>query len=212
MTLQVVGAGVGRTGTYSLKLALDQLGLGPTHHMEEVINNPLAQIPLWTAAAHGNPDWARNYEGYNSAVDWPTASFWKELSALYPDSKVVLTLRAPESWYDSFSETIFKLLAGADQAPPHMRPLLEMGAAVIGKAGFMGKTERQELIKAFNDHTAKVKAGVPAGRLLVYEVKQGWEPLCKFLGLPVPSEPFPKSNNREDFWDRIKNSAPQPAA
>src|SRR2546421_9198083 len=91
MALRVIGAGVGRTGTYSLKLALDRLGLGPTHHMEEVIHDPPRQVPLWTAAARGNPDWRSLYQGYNSAVDWPTASFWKELSELYPKAKVVLT-------------------------------------------------------------------------------------------------------------------------
>jgi hypothetical protein len=206
MTLNVVGAGVGRTGTYSLKMALDRLGLGPTHHMEEVIKEPQRQVPLWAAAAQGNPDWPSLFEGYKSAVDFPVASFWEELSTREPSAKVVLTWRTPESWYDSFSQTIFVLMQGADQAPSQMQPLLKMASAVLDKAGFGGKTTRDELIQAFIDHAERVKKGVPAGRLLVYQVKDGWEPLCSFLGLPVPDEPFPKSNNREDFWDRIKGS------
>ncbi|MFN4143467.1 sulfotransferase family protein [Aestuariivirga sp.] len=205
MPLQVIGAGVGRTGTYSLKLALERLGLGPTHHMEEVIKDPPRHVPGWHAAALGKVDWDVLYEGYGSAVDWPTASFWKELSEEYPEAKVVLSTRSPESWHDSFSETIHKLMGGADQAPPHMKPFLEMAAAVLGKAGFSGKTSREELIAAFNAHNDAVKEGVPSGRLLVYEVRDGWEPLCDFLGCDVPDEPFPRSNNREDFWDRIKN-------
>ncbi len=111
MTLEVIGAGVGRTGTYSLKLALEELGFGPCHHMEEVLHNAPIQIPLWTAAAAGKPDWDAALNGYNSAVDWPTASFWSELAKRYPKAKVVLTLRSTESWVASFSETIQKLMA-----------------------------------------------------------------------------------------------------
>ena len=118
MTLQVIGAGVGRTGTHALKLALEQLGVGPTHHMEEVLKDPPRHIPMWIAAAEGKPDWEAAYSGYASAVDWPTASFWQELAEVYPQAKVILTVRSPESWAESFSETINKLMAGADQAPP----------------------------------------------------------------------------------------------
>ncbi|HOB63478.1 MAG TPA: sulfotransferase, partial [Candidatus Competibacteraceae bacterium] len=118
MTMHVIGAGVGRTGTYSLKLALNQLGLGPCHHMEEVLHNMAVQVPLWTAALEGRPDWQAIYHGYSSTVDWPTACFFRELHAAYPTAKFVLTHRSPESWADSFGETIYKLMAGRDQAPP----------------------------------------------------------------------------------------------
>lgn len=204
MALQVIGAGVGRTGTHALKLALEQLGLGPTHHMEEVIKDPPRHVPLWIAAAEGKPDWEAAYSGYASAVDWPTASFWKELAGMYPKAKVVLTVRSPESWADSFSETINTLMAGADQAPPHMQPFMRMGKGVLGKAGFIGLSDRADLIRAFNTHVERVKSGVPADRLLIYEVKDGWEPLCNFLGKPVPSDPFPRTNSRADFWERLK--------
>ena len=208
MTLKVIGAGVGRTGTYSLKLALEQLGLGPCHHMEEVIKNPSVNIPIWHAAARGKPDWNAAYKGYNSAVDWPTAAFWRELMGVYPQAKVILTARSAENWYQSFSTTIFKLLAGMDQAPPHMRPFLEMASAVIAKNGISLAMTPDAIIKTYNDHVDAVKKAVPAGRLLVFEVKEGWGPLCKFLGLPVPDTDFPRTNDQKDFWDRV-NNAPQ---
>jgi Sulfotransferase domain len=204
MSLAVIGVGVGRTGTYSLKLALEQLGLGPCHHMEEVIKDPPTHVPLWMSAAQGKPDWDKNYKDFNSAVDWPTASFWQELANNYPKARFVLTLRSTASWVQSFSETIQKLLAGKDQAPPQMQPFIEMGIAVLGKAGFTAAQDHEALAKAFEAHNYAVRAGLPKDRLLVYEVKDGWTPLCKFLDKPVPSEPFPKTNNREDFWERIK--------
>lgn len=204
MSLTVIGAGVGRTGTYSLKLALEQLGAGPCHHMEEVLKDPPTQVPLWMSAAQGKPDWAKNYKGFTAAVDWPTASFWQELASHYPEAKFVLTLRSTASWVQSFSETIQKLIAGKDHAPPHMLPFIDMGIAVLGKAGFNATQDHEALAKAFEAHTNAIKASLPKNRLLVYEVKDGWAPLCNFLDKPVPADPFPKTNNREDFWERIK--------
>jgi hypothetical protein len=203
MTLRVIGAGVGRTGTYSLKLALNQLGLGPCHHMEEVLHNMAAQVPLWAAAANGHPEWETIFKGYESAVDWPTAGFFRELNAAYPSAKFVLTTRSPESWAQSFSETIYKLLAGKDDAPPEMRAWLDMAAGVIDKTGFPGGLDMAGLMQAFTAHDDAVKAAIPADRLLVYQVKEGWEPLCAFLDLPVPADPFPRTNDRGEFWDRV---------
>lgn len=208
MTLKVIGAGVGRTGTYSLKLALERLGCGPTHHMEEVIKDVPRNAPAWQKAAEGEANWEELYAGYNSAVDWPTASFWRELMVAYPEAKFVISNRSAESWYDSFSETIHKLMLGADHAPPPMQPFMAMGKAVLGKAGFYGPTTREDLIAAYNAHMNAVKAEIPADRLLVLDYRDGWEPLCRFLGRPVPDEPFPRSNNREDFWDRINKGPP----
>ncbi|MBI2717464.1 MAG: hypothetical protein HY245_11925 [Rhizobiales bacterium] len=206
MTLNVIGAGVGRTGTMSLKLALEQLGFGPCHHMEEVIKNPPLHVPLWVAAVQGKPDWKAAFQGYNSAVDWPTAAFWRELAAVNPRAKLILTTRSIESWYASFSETIYKLLGGRDQAPPHMRPLLDMAAGVTAKSGFVDGLDRDGIVGTFKGHADAVKKSIPADRLLVFEVKDGWPPLCRFLGRPIPAAPFPKSNNKEEFWDRIKGS------
>jgi hypothetical protein len=203
MPLQVIGTGVGRTGTYSLKLALEQLGLGPCHHMEEVIFNPQRQVPLWSQVVQGQPDWEAAYDGYHSAVDWPTAAFWQELAEEYPQAKIILTTRSQESWYESFSETIFSLMATQDQAPPEMKPFMEMATGVMEKTGIGTKSSKEEIIRAFNTHNDAIRSTIPEERLLVYEVREGWEPLCEFLGMPVPDTPFPNTNGKEEFWERL---------
>ncbi len=203
MPVKVIGAGVGRTGTYSLKLALTQLGHGPCHHMEDVIHNMPQQVPLWAAAVRGNPDWEAIYKGYNSAVDWPTAGFFRELNSAYPSAKFVLTVRSPESWVESFSQTIYKLLAAKDKVPKEMEAWLDMGSRVIAKTGFPEGLDGIALTKAYDAHNDAVKATIPAERLLVYQVKEGWAPLCAFLGIAVPDQPFPRTNDRVEFWDRI---------
>ena len=203
MTMHVIGAGVGRTGTHSLKLAINRLGLGPCHHMEEVLYNLPAQVPLWSAALAGSPDWHGIYDGYASAVDWPTARFFRELKDAYPRAKFVLTHRSPESWADSFCATIYRLVAASDQVPAEMKAWLEMATGVINDTGFPCGLDRASLIKAFEAHNEAVREVIPASRLLVYQVKEGWEPLCEFLGVPVPDEPFPRTNDREEFWDRV---------
>jgi len=203
MAIGVIGAGVGRTGTHSLKLAINQLGLGPCHHMEEVLHQMPVQVPLWSAALRGRPDWEAIYRGYESAVDWPTAAFFRELIGAYPSAKFVLTLRSPEKWADSFGATIQKLIAEKDHAPPEMKAWLEMAGGGIAKSGFPGDLGRDGLIKAFVAHNEAVKTTIPARQLLVYEVKDGWLPLCEFLGVPVPAGPFPRTNAREEFWDRV---------
>jgi len=201
--MNVIGTGVGRTGTYSLKLALNQLGLGPCHHMEEVLHNMPVQVPLWAAVLDGSPDWQEIYGGYESTVDWPTACFFRELLEAYPDARFVLTHRSPESWADSFGSTIYRLIAGRDEAPPEMKAWLDMASAVIARTGFPDGLSREGLMQAFTAHNERVKRAIPADRLLVYQVKEGWEPLCAFLGVPVPDTPFPRSNDRAEFWDRV---------
>lgn len=205
--MKVIGAGVGRTGTYSLKLAINQLGLGPCHHMEEVLHNMAVQVPLWAAAAQGRADWLAIFDGYESAVDWPTAGFFRELDEAYPEAKFVLTVRSPESWTESFSQTIYKLLAGRAQAPSEMGAWLDMASAVIEKTGFPEGLDGPALTRAFNAHNEAVKAAIPANRLLIFQVKDGWAPLCDFLGVPVPDAPFPRTNDRGEFWDRVSGKA-----
>jgi hypothetical protein len=207
VTLQVIGAGVGRTGTYSLKLAINQLGLGPTHHMDEVINHMPAQLPLWQAALSGKPDWPSIFEEYRSAVDWPTAGFWRELFAANPSARFILTHRSPESWAESFSATIYRLISTPEKAPEKMRPWIEMARGVVGRTGFPLGLDNAGLAAAFNAHLAAVRDVIPASQLLVYQVKEGWEPLCEFLGIPVPDAPFPHTNGRNEFWDRIAGAA-----
>jgi len=203
MPMNVIGAGVGRTGTYTLKLAINHLGVGPCHHMEEVLHHMPVQVPLWSAAVAGRPDWQSIYSGYVSAVDWPTACFFRELLQTYPTAKFVLTHRDPEHWADSFGATIYKLLAGRDEAPPEMRDWLEMASGVVAKTGFPDGLDSDGLMQAFVAHNEAVKNTIPPDQLLVYEVKDGWGPLCAFLDKPVPSEPFPRTNHREEFWDRV---------
>ena len=207
MSLNVIGAGVGRTGTYSLKLAINQLGLGPCHHMEEVLHNQPTQVPLWAAATKGQPDWQTIFEGYESAVDWPTARFFRELHAAYPSAKFILTDRNPDNWVQSFSATIYKLIAQKDQMPPEMQAWIEMGTAVIAGTGFPAGLDCDGLMNAFIAHNEAVKAAIPASQLLVYQVKEGWEPLCAFLDVPVPGEPFPRTNDRAEFWDLVSGKA-----
>ena len=203
MGLKVIGAGVGRTGTYSLKLAINELEFGPCHHMEEVLHNMSVHVPLWSAAAAGAPDWSHIFKGYESAVDWPTACFFRELLKEYPSAKFILTERDPEKWADSFAATIYTLLAGKDEAPPEMRAWLDMAGDVIAKTGFPPGLDRDALVEAFIAHTNAVKETIPASQLLVFEVRQGWKPLCDFLGTPVPATEFPRTNHREEFWDRV---------
>ncbi len=203
MPISVIGTGVGRTGTYSLKLAINQLGLGPCHHMEEVLMKMPTQVPLWSAALGGRANWEGIFDGYRSAVDWPTAGFFRELLAVYPSAKFILTLRSPESWADSFGETIYKLLAGRNQAPPEMKDWLDMATGVVIKTGFPEGLDRNGLIKAFNAHNDAVQNTIPPKQLLVYQVKDSWAPLCEFLGKPIPSDPFPRTNDRSEFWDRV---------
>ena len=173
MSLKVIGAGIGRTGTYSLKTALNDLGFGPCHHMEAVASNLPAQLPLWQEAAKGNADWPAIYEGFGSAVDWPTARFFRELHAAYPEAKFVLGCRSPESWAESFGSTIYQLISNADQAPPHMREWLDWASEIIVQTGIPLGADKAGLEAAFIAHADAVKAAIPADQLLVHDVKEG---------------------------------------
>ena len=202
--MHVMGAGVGRTGTYSLKLAINRLGLGPCHHMEAVIQNKPVQVPLWQAALDGRPDWSAIFAGFESAVDWPTAAFFRELAVAFPSAKFILTHREPQSWAESFAETIQKAMAMRHQAPPELKPWLAMASGVVARSGFTEGLDHDSLVKGFIAHNQAVQATIPASRLLVYQVKDGWAPLCSFLGLAVPDEDFPRTNSRLEFWERFK--------
>lgn len=206
MSLKVIGAGVGRTGTYSLKLAINQIGLGPCHHMEEVLHNMATQVPLWSAAASGAPEWSRIFSGYRSTVDWPTACFFRDLAKEYPEARFVLTVRDPKRWADSFGATIYKLLGSIDQAPQEKQAWLRMASEVIAMTGFPPGLDRDELAQAFISHNRAVKEAIPPDRLLEFEVKHGWQPLCDFLDVPVPDMDFPRTNHREEFWDRVNGN------
>ncbi|WP_273184117.1 sulfotransferase family protein [Hyphomonas adhaerens] len=202
MTLKVISAGFGRTGTMSLKLALEQLGLGPCHHMIEVIENGEKQVPLWNDVLDGKPDFDAIYDGYNSAVDWPSAAFWKDLADYYPDAKIILSSRSAESWYGSISETILAAVWAPENWPPQAVEWFTMVSKVLERS-FDGAKTKEELIEVFNAHEAAVKAAIPADRLLVHSAKDGWDPLCAFLGMPVPEGDYPRTNSKEEFFQHM---------
>ncbi len=219
--LKIIGAGFGRTGTLSLKAALEELGFGPCYHMVEVFSHP-EDIPRWQAARGESIDWDELFEGYQATVDWPGCAFYEALMQTYPDAKVLLTVRDPERWYDSASETIYQIHRRFTLSPmvpvlsfvagiffPAAKSVGQMVNTIIWEGTFGGNFEdRQHAIAIFNQHIEAVKQRVPPGKLLVYNVKEGWEPLCAFLGVEVPTDkPFPHLNERSSFignriWQR----------
>jgi hypothetical protein len=206
MTLKVIGAGFGRTGTLSLKLALEELGLGPCYHMIEVNAHP-EHDALWLALARGEAsDWRPMLQGYASTVDWPTTYIWKDLAAANPQAKIILTLRDAEAWYASATVTIFarmlefeSMRASPDAVDPARSRHREMINTLIVEKTFGGSLDKDNAIAVFNAHNEEVRRSVPRKRLLVYESGEGWQPLCTFLDVPVPATPYPKVNTTEDF-------------
>ena len=202
MTLSVVGAGLGRTGTTSLKLALEQLGLGPCYHMFEVFKNPAAP-GYWEAAADGGAtDWELVFAGYASTVDWPSATFYETLADVYPDAQVILTERDPEGWWRSTQATIFNWDAPGANVP---EPFLHMAQKVIGALFDQRIHDHDHVIEVFKRHNARVREVIAPERLLVYDLADGWAPLCAFLDVPVPDGPMPKANTTEEFLARRRS-------
>ncbi|CAA9463008.1 MAG: FIG01212366: hypothetical protein [uncultured Rubrobacteraceae bacterium] len=216
MNLEVIGAGFGRTGTLSLKAALEELGFGPCYHMRELYEHP-EHVEQWQAAVRGEPvDWERVLGDYRSTVDWPGCSFYEELLEMNPDAKVILTVRDPQRWYESARDTIYRASKASYSAAfglaglviPRVRPINSASRFVselIWKGDFDGRFgDRGYAIGVFERHNEEVERRVPPERLLVYEVKQGWGPLCDFLGVETPDEPFPHLNDGEAFrvWIR----------
>lgn len=215
MALEVIGAGWGRTGTESLKEALEILGFDRCYHMFELLRRT-RQVPHWEALFRGEPtDLDALFSGFRSAVDFPASRFYEELAAAYPEAKVVLTVRDADAWYKSASATILRrpprgliwtvqalgLFSSNLRGIPRLMRLIE---AELMNDFFEGRMDDPEYMKSrFNAWTEEVKATIPADRLLVYEVRQGWEPLCGFLGVPVPDRPFPRTNDGDSFQARL---------
>jgi hypothetical protein len=200
MTMHVIGAGLGRTGTMSLKFAIEQLGLGPCFHMIEMMKVP-ERIPMWDRAGQGeNVDWDALLSGFNSTVDWPSCTFYRELADHYPNAKVVLTVRDADKWFDSTQATIFKamdqLVADTDN------PMGRMVRSVIMRMFDNNMHDRAHCISVYNKHNDEVRRAIPAARLLEFNVAQGWTPLCDFLGVAVPSVAFPAVNSTEEFQQK----------
>ena len=204
MTVKVIGAGFGRTGTLSLKFALEKLGFDKCYHMMEVGMNP-GHRQVWLDAADGNmPDWHAVFEGYQATVDWPTCNFWREQMAAFPDAKVLLTRRDSDKWYDSVMNTIYMTSAsGENHEDPQRRAGAEMAFKVIWDPIFGRRMDdRAHVIACFEAHNQDVIDSVPPEKLLVYEPGQGWEPICEFLNVPVPEEDYPRVNTTEEFTER----------
>ena len=195
MTLQVIGAGFGRTATASLKNALETLLGAPCYHMSEVLGKA-GQVDLWLDAAAGKPDWNAIFDGYAATVDFPASNYWRELAQAYPDAKIILSLRDAERWFQSTQETIFSPTLQAFQSGTKWGQMIE--ATIDDHLGGQ-MNDRDALIKAFETHNAAVQDAFDDSRLLVFEATQGWGPLCKFLGVAEPDEPFPHVNSKEEF-------------
>lgn len=193
MALDVIGTGFGRTGTDSMREALNVLGFGPCHHMREVSRHE-TQATHWRAVMDGGDrDWDAIFEGYRSCVDWPSAYFWEELVTHFPEAKVLLTWRSAESWWNSMAKTIIaRTLAAAKEEPG-------VGTKIVKGTFGENYADRDHAIRIYEANVARVKATVPAERLLVYEVGSGWEPLCAHLGVAVPGVPFPRRNSAAEF-------------
>jgi Sulfotransferase domain len=200
MTLQVVGAGLGRTGTHSLKIALEQLLGAPCYHMLETFGRP-DDIAVWHAAMNGDmPDWNEFLSDYRSTVDWPACAFWRELLAENPDAIVLLSSRDADGWWTSATNTIFQVvqreLPDDDIAG---RVQLAMVNDMLTKRFTPNWLDETEAKRAYEAHNADVRASVPAEQLIDYRPGDGWEPICEKLGLPVPSDPFPHVNTTDEF-------------
>jgi hypothetical protein len=212
--MRVIGVGLARTGTVSLKAAVEQLGFGPCFHSRYVLDHA-DRLPLWNAAANGETvDWGTLFEGYGSSMAWPGAAFWRQLMAYYPDAKAILTERDPERWYDSVKNTIYQLtgdgtgdlVEAAREQIPSINGMHRFNRTLIWDGFFGGRFgDREHALRAFEEHNAAVRREVPADRLLVFSVREGWEPLCRFLDVPVPDEPFPHLNDTDTYWAQVRD-------
>jgi hypothetical protein len=200
MALKVIGAGFGRTGTRSLKTALEELGFGKCYHMVEVMKRP-SHLRYWADIMQGGKaDWETLFKGYQATMDWPVAAYYKDLMAAYPDAKVILTVRDPENWHRSIMNTLYQAGRGFLGRVTHLVPSVHRFVTAMEKAIWEGVfhnrlEDKAHAIAVFKNHIEEVKRVVPGERLLVFEARQGWEPLCSFLDVPVPANiPYPHRN------------------
>jgi len=201
MTLKIVGTGFGRTGTDSMRKALNILGVGPTHHMHEMGSKAPGR-EAWLNLVNGaSPDWELLFNGYHACVDWPSAYYWRELVEHYPKSKVLLTMRPAEAWWKSFEATILKHIQSNDD-PDGFAQLLIAEQVFNGRAA-----DRDYAIEVYNRNIENVHSVVPAERLLVHNLGDGWEPLCRWLDLPLPDVDYPIGNTTQDFVRNLNDGS-----
>jgi hypothetical protein len=217
MSIKIIGAGFPRTGTTTLKRSLETLGYKRSYHMKELLVNP-QMLHFWkTLDETGDTDWDALYANYDATVDFPCYPWYKEHMKRYPDAKVILTVRDFESWYKSVTNTV---LTAGPQTPGEkikmMGKLLTSSRArqVVGVIKFFkfkfftkefeGQFEDKAYAEAkWNAHIEEVKRVVPKEKLLIYDVRDGWKPLCEFLGVPEPPEPLPHLNKKENFKEML---------
>ena len=202
MSLSIIGAGLGRTGTLSLKGALEKLGFEPCYHMTEISNVPHHR-PLWRRLVDGGTvDWEEIFADFKATLDWPACHYWRELTARYPDAKVILTVRDGGRWYDSIANTIYPVLLDS-LSDPEKSERSAMARKLIFELTFKGRIDdRDYAIGVYEAHNAAVQAAFSPDRLLTYNVAEGWAPLCAFLGIDVPDEDFPRTNTTDEFRGR----------
>ncbi len=217
--MKLIGAGMPRTGTLTQKEALEMLGVGPCYHWVNVLMDLGGQVPKWDDAISGRMRPGQVMEGFESTTDWPGGYFYKELLEDFPDAKVLLSVRDPERWEPSFRETIVDMCYGESlirllaSARAKVDPTYEAYLALVDRmfwregGSFPHGHTPEDLIEGFKAHNEAVKQFVPADQLLVWEVGDGWEPLCDFLEVPVPPEPRPHANDRATFLDRVIGGA-----
>jgi hypothetical protein len=198
--LKVINTGLGRTGTTSLKVALDRLGFGPGYHMFDIVSNEERLAQWEKIVCDGqSPDWAAIFDGYTSAVDGPCAIYYRQLMKAFPDAKVILTVRDAESWYQSTYDTLYQFALNAGDSA-----LYRVVNTMVWDGLFGGRFEdRDHAIQAFHRHNLEVIEHVHPSNLLVYDVQQGWAPLCAFLGVDVPRDPFPHANDTQSMRTRL---------
>jgi hypothetical protein len=196
MALEVIGAGFSRTATFSLKFALERLGFGPCHHFAEIFADGRRLVPLWLGVLAGERNWDEVFDGFRATVDSPACNYWRELAAHYPEAKVVLTVRDHDSWFDSASATIFTDRMMASLAGSPIGDLIH--GAILGVSG-VPVADRARMTEWFRRRNQAVIDALPPERLLVFSPADGWEPLCAFLGVSVPAEPFPRVNSRDEL-------------
>lgn len=207
MALKVIGAGLGRTGTLSLKLALEHLGFGPCYHMLEIVGQARERLPQWIEVVRGRADWDAIFDGFQSSVDYPTCYFWREQAEHYPQAKVILSTRDAEGWFESVNKTI---MSPASVKSIRAGPFAEFMEGTVLKDFGERVHDRDFMIDYFRKWEASVIAGLPPERLLIHRPGDGWEPLCGFLGVPVPQEAYPRVNSSEDMLGGSTNVAERP--
>jgi len=204
MALKVICAGFSRTGTLSLKLALEALGFGPCHHGVELYLHP-ERVPLWERAFDGDPDWDAIFDGYAACADIPSVWFWRQLSRRYPEARIILTFRDLESWLASVQTTTDAYASvRTDDSPfaPLFRRMMPAGTT----------PSTDQLAQAYRMHNRLIVDRIPKERLLVFQVRQGWAPLCSFLGVPIPEAPFPHANSKAEHHTLLTPDGSPPAS